>query len=1101
MAVVYLAEHVVTGARVALKTIDCADASLLSGIRREIHALRRVDHPGVVRIVAEGARGELPWYAMELVEGRPLREHGEDLGTKPDGEWAADTIPLTGRGSQPAVANERRTYQRAANGALPEILKLLRTVCDALAFVHGMGLVHRDLKPENVMVRDDGSTVLVDFGLAMQLRGVRGRDVLEQSDRYIGTPAYMAPEQIDGELMDARVDLYALGCLMYELVTGSPPFVGSIDHVLDQHLRDSPVPPSLRVSDVPRALDELILGLLQKRPRDRIGYADDVAAALSRLGAGDAPPARRAEPHLYRPRLAGRTAALSTVEEKLKNVRVARGDRVLVGGESGVGKTRFAMEVAISANRRGLAVVTGQCTSVAVGDGEVKAASLHPLRHLLSTMVDHCRERGLDETARIFGPRGPALALVEPSIGDLPGQDRYPKVTALPDSAARARLNGCLADTLAAFAEPRPIVLVIEDLQWADEASMSLLRSLDRAYFSAARVLVVGTYRSDEIGPDLRALLGASDVTRVDLGRLDSSAVARMVSDMISMPSPPAAFIQLLVERSDGHPFFVAEYLRMAVRERMLVRNDNGEWQIQRLPGDGRSLREALPLPDELHALLIGRIDMLGPGALAAARIAAVLGREIDADLLAAATKLDDADHLEALEELRAHQIVEIKGRRVRFAHDKLREIIHAQIDEGERRRLHASAGAAIEARYGATPALAGHFSELVHHYTTAHDHEKAFEYLVKAGQAALAASASREALGFFRRAIALDDARPGRGTASLGGLERAALDAQHGSTAFNLGLFPEAEASTGAALHRFLGKPITRRTGALAAVVDLGLQLVPQARLLLDQRPPPAVDPVEQRRLAGAARASDLLAEIHYHKQDWIRAFAASLQTVTLATPLGVSIELAGAYGTLAFSSNSLHLSRLGAIYDARAGDAAKALGDPQVLGRVSMLKGSSEMLAARFGEAHASLSIGLRCAREAEDTRHVEMCLALLAMIESTIGRPDRALGLYQDVGALARKSGSRQTQNWALAGQGLCELALGRAAQAIAVFDERRAVAEDYQRDPVEWINHGIVAEAHLAAGDHASALRAAEATLRQIEKLPLVSFNFFLGYVAT
>jgi serine/threonine protein kinase/tetratricopeptide (TPR) repeat protein len=1104
MAVVYFAEHAVTGERVAIKTVESAEASLLSGLRREIHALRRVDHPGVVRIVAEGVEGGLPWYAMEVIDGRTLHEYTADLAEAANrGAAALPTMaaPTRIRGLDTPIRTPTPCFERAANGVLPEVLTVLRRVCDALAFVHGMGIVHLDLKPENVMVRDDGSPVLVDFGLAMQLRGARGRDVLELGQRFVGTPGYMAPEQIDGELMDARVDLYALGCMMYECVTGTVPFLGSVDQVFDQQVHSTPERPSARVSEVPPALDDLILALLRKRPRDRIGYADDVAAALVRLGAGDSPPARRIEPHLYRPRLAGRAPALATLEEKLEGVLAGRGARVLVGGESGVGKTRFAMEVGRLASRRGLAIATGQCISVAASDAEVKATSLHPLLHLLSTIADHCREQGLSEAERVFGPRGAALAAHEPSIATLPGQEAHPRLADLPAPAARARLNGCLAGVLAAYADPAPLVLVLEDLQWADEATMSFLQSLDEGYFSTTRVLLLGTYRAEETGEELGALLRAPDVTRVDLGRLDAHAVQRMVSDMISVPTPPASFLRFLVERSEGHPFFVAEYVRIAVQERMLFRNDTGEWQFQRLAANDPSRYDALPLPGELRALVIRRVAALGAGALSAARMASVLGREIDAGVLAAAMSLDDTGHLEAVEELRARQIIEIDpGGRLRFAHDKLREIIHGEIDADERSRLHAAAGAAIEATV-AGAALAGSYPELVHHFTMARDQEKAFEYLIKAGQAALDATASGEALLFFRRALAIDDARAGRGAAPLGQIERARLESRIGQAAFNVGLLPEAERLTRAALHRFRGERVKARSSRIGVVADFALQIVPQAIHLLTPDRPVVTDPIERQRLGGAAQAAQRLTEIHFFQQEWVRGLGTALQTVSVAGRLGVSLELVRGYVTIGFGLTAVRLPRLRALYEARAREAATALDDAQGAGLVALLTGVSALIAGRWTEARASIDIALGHARGIQDPRQIEMCLGILTMIERHIGRPEDALTLYDQLAAVGQKNGSDQCQIWALGGQAECALALGHVEKAIALFEQRRAFAIDYRNDPSEWIVHGALSEAYLVLGDHERARRAAEETLGHLEKLRVVGFRFYRGLVST
>src|SRR5262245_23560272 len=233
MGVVYRGEHVETGEQVALKTVRVTHAKLLSSIRREIHALRRVDHPSVVRIVAEGIEGGLPWYAMELLQGDTLRIYIAGLATAEiESSPLAGTVTVRSHSAElaePAASDlgptseprQQAYFATAAGGALPRTLTLMRAICDALAFVHGMGLVHRDLKPENVFLRDDGMPVLVDFGLALQLSGARGREVLQVGDELEGTPAYMAPEQIRGKLVDARVDLYALGCMLYESVTGS----------------------------------------------------------------------------------------------------------------------------------------------------------------------------------------------------------------------------------------------------------------------------------------------------------------------------------------------------------------------------------------------------------------------------------------------------------------------------------------------------------------------------------------------------------------------------------------------------------------------------------------------------------------------------------------------------------------------------------------------------------------------------------------------------------------------------------------------------------------------------------------------------------------
>ena len=194
----------------------------------------------------------------------------------------------------------------------------------------------------------------------------------------------MPPEQINGDLLDPRTDLYALGCVMYLLITGRPPFSGINADVVRQHLRASPPPPSSVVTGVPHELDQLVLRLLAKLPRDRVGHAHDVAAVLQRLKSvapawvSELP---RTRTYLYRPPLVGRQAVLEQIDETTRGLFDGRGGLVLLGGESGVGKTRVALAVASRIIGRGHDVVTSMCApAAAAADAAATAAPAHRRR-------------------------------------------------------------------------------------------------------------------------------------------------------------------------------------------------------------------------------------------------------------------------------------------------------------------------------------------------------------------------------------------------------------------------------------------------------------------------------------------------------------------------------------------------------------------------------------------------------------------------------------------------------------------------------------------------------------------------------------------------
>ncbi|WP_437616082.1 protein kinase [Sorangium sp. So ce834] len=747
MGVVYRGRHAETGQTAAIKTIFSASELTIASIRREIYALGRLRHPGVVRIVDQGVSDGLPWYAMELLEGRTLQNCIQEI-------WhevrSAETTPLSAPGTRPGAAAPRSAAPREASR---HMLTLIRRLCAPLAYLHGQGIVHRDLKPANVFLRDGDLPVLVDLGIAGSFGGAEGREELAVDREVMGTLAYMAPEQILGKLADARADLYALGCLLYQCLTGSTPFPSTPESELGRHhLRTAPEPPSSRAPHVPPELDALVLRLLAKEPRDRLGYAEDVARALEALGADphDPLPLPRPAPYLYRPKLTGRDAILRRLGREIDAlIDRRRGGKVLVGGESGAGKTRLIMEVARDAKMRGAAVMTGRCVAIGTDDGAVKAAPLHLFRSCLIEAADRCRALGAAETERIFGDRGKALELYEASLADLPYAKERPPLPPLPAQAARARLFRCMREVLCAMAEAAPLLLLLDDLQWADELSLGLLAELSVGSLRAAGVLVLGAYRMDELRPELDDMARAPEVLSVELGRLTQESAGAMAREMLALPESPRHFDELLFQHSAGNPFFIAEYLHMAIDAGLLSRDAAGAWQTEALE---RAM--AMPMPRSLEGLITRRLRALHPASAELAQIAAVLGRELDGALLLGVAGVDEEAWMEALRELRMRQIFEEAGEgRLRFVHDKIREIAYKQIPEERLRALHRRAAERIEATLAED--AADRAPVLAHHFSRAGVHDKAIAHLTAAGDRARSVYANSDAIALYRAAIA----------------------------------------------------------------------------------------------------------------------------------------------------------------------------------------------------------------------------------------------------------------------------------------------------------------------------------------------------------
>ncbi|MFY0523289.1 serine/threonine-protein kinase PknK [Archangium gephyra] len=759
MGVVYRGLHRETGEAAAIKTVRVVDAQIAASIRREIHALGRIQHPNVVRILEQGVFDGLPWYAMELLSGRTLRNYIDHPSAPSHNDPTETSLADDDSASTMSTAELNEALpRRMLERPLPSVLTMLRRLCVPLAYLHGLGVVHRDLKPGNIFIRPDNSVVLMDFGIAGEFGGGRGREVLQTGGDAMGTILYMAPEQIRGGFVDARTDLYALGCIIYECLTGHPPFANAPrSTILTRHLQQQPVAPSQLVEGIPERLDWLVLKLLEKDPENRLGYADDVARMLTELGAepgqpDEAPPP---EPYVYRPVFSGRGNVVRELNAALENVGRGHGELLFLGGGSGAGKTRLAMEMASAANRQNFSVINCECVALGVtgSDSEraVKAPPLHPFRSLLSTVADQCRQWGAKETARLLGPKGKVLAAYEPGLDDLPGQRELPPPPNLPSQAARARVLQSLKEVLFGMASHRPLFLVVDDLQWADELSLGFLATLDPAELAQRGVLVLCTYRMEEMGEELRKLVQAPGIRQFEIGRLDKENVRSMVSGMLALRTPPAEFVDVLERQSEGNPFFIAEYLRAAIEARLLHRNTAGEWVLRESAGS----LDTLDLPRSLAEIMDRRLLGLDESTRGLVQLAAVLGREFDLELLLRAAALEDPTAMEALETLRIRQILEQPtGGRLRFVHDKLRESFYRQIPAELTPSLHSRAATAIEQQYAGTRGLEQYFPNLGHHWSRAGVRDRAIDYLTRAGDRARAAYANNEALSLYAAAV-----------------------------------------------------------------------------------------------------------------------------------------------------------------------------------------------------------------------------------------------------------------------------------------------------------------------------------------------------------
>ncbi|HEX5947946.1 MAG TPA: Stk1 family PASTA domain-containing Ser/Thr kinase, partial [Actinomycetota bacterium] len=270
MARVFRGNDRVLDRTVAIKVLSpqfADDDQFVTRFRREAQAAAGLNHPNIVSVYDTGDQGDVHFIVMEYIEGRTLR----------------DVI----RGEGPLLP------ERGA--------EIGEAVARALSTAHQAGLVHRDIKPGNIMLTRDGEVKVMDFGIARTSTG----DTLTQTAAVLGTASYLSPEQAQGHSVDARSDLYSLGCVLYEMLTGRAPFIGdSPVAIAYKHVKEDPVPPSHLNPDVPPTLDAVVMKCMAKNPANRYETAEELRADLER--------ARRGLPTLATPVLAGDATAVVT---------------------------------------------------------------------------------------------------------------------------------------------------------------------------------------------------------------------------------------------------------------------------------------------------------------------------------------------------------------------------------------------------------------------------------------------------------------------------------------------------------------------------------------------------------------------------------------------------------------------------------------------------------------------------------------------------------------------------------------------------------------------------------------------------------------------
>ena len=657
---VYLAHDTTLDREVAFALIKTESLNETSRIRiqREAQAMGRLGaHPHIVTVFDLGQEQDQPFMVTELMGGGDVEKVIEK------------------------TQDHRIALERAVD--------ITKEVCRGLEFAHSRGIVHRDLKPGNVWLTADGIAKIGDFGLAVSL----DRSRLTQEGMMVGTVSYMPPEQAMGGEVTPRSDLYSLGAMLYEMVTGRPPFLGDDSvAIIGQHINTPPVAPTWHNGHCPRPLEALIMRLLAKNPSERPESAADVLSALEAIGPTDAdvgtsdalalqggsqaPSAGSGHSldSLAEGVFVGRQREMGELKACLEGALSGRGRLVTLVGEPGIGKTRTALELATYAGLRQAQVLWGRCYE---GEGAP------PYWPWVQAIRSYVRDVDQEQLRSDMGAGAADIGQVVSDVGDrLPGLEAPPR---LEPEQARFRLFDSITAFLKSAGRRQPLVLVLDDLHWADHPSLLLLEFLAKE-LGDARLMVIGTYRDMELSRQHPLSKSLGELTRSAVGGfqrvllrgLDQEDVGRFI-ELASGVTPPSGMVEAVHRQTEGNPLFVTEVVRLLVQEGHLSRDD-GRGGSQTAPTGTDHESWSVRIPEGVREVIGRPLDRLSERCNETLTIASMVGREFAFEQLSPLIEDISGDRLlEVLDEALSARVIEELPRavgRYQFTHALIRETL-----------------------------------------------------------------------------------------------------------------------------------------------------------------------------------------------------------------------------------------------------------------------------------------------------------------------------------------------------------------------------------------------------------------------------------------
>jgi len=596
------------------------------------------------------------------------------------------------------------SFNKIIGGGLEieRFLALAIRLADILGHLHQAGITHRDIKPSNILINWDKDIVkLTDFGIASEI--TRQHEEIYNPWVIQGTLAYISPEQT-GRMncpVDYRSDLYSLGVTFYEMLTGRVPFMSKDPmEIIHAHIARPPIPPHTHKIDIPPVVSAIVMKLLAKAPEERyqnsFGLQADLRACLSQLYANG-----RIEPFdlarqdvsirfIIPQMLVGRDAELETLKQAFDRVSAGTAEIMLVAGEPGIGKSALIQEIHKPIVAKRGYFLTGKYEELRRHlpySGIIQA-----FQGLIRQILSESEERLKVWRQTLGAPLGENAKVITDSIPEVEFiLGPQPNLPEMGPEETRNRFNLVFKNFVRAFADrTHPLVLFLDDLQWADPASLNLIQTIATDP-DLKHMLIIGAYRDNEVPPHHPLMLALDAIRKtglvmqtITLGPLRVADINQMIVSFLKTPAQASeSLAEVIHEKTKGNPFFVTQFIKMLYSEHHIVLNPQSGWTWE------LSAIKALNVTANVVEFLADRIGGLEADMRHILKTGACIGNRFDAGTLASLTGKPLEKTLTILDALILEGFIHRKGDLYRFHHDRIQEAAYSLLSVDERMQLH----------------------------------------------------------------------------------------------------------------------------------------------------------------------------------------------------------------------------------------------------------------------------------------------------------------------------------------------------------------------------------------------------------------------------